>query len=218
MKKRYLFSLLLGSILLASCGKDSTIQDSSENKMNEKSEDSKTTATMATTSKSTLHSYDNEHGAFEVFYKKDNLGLVETNEDYGLEVSSIEYGEFSVADAFDYYPDLENDDGKIGYVKVKIAMSLPSNIDPAQFFFPDQTTLTITDDFPPTTSDNNFADPVAVNLGEVAAKDGYLFYLLSPAETKALKEAKSVSLTTMAPFTSKNMEIKEGYHFEVTLE
>ncbi|MEK4628571.1 hypothetical protein MKZ17_10225 [Solibacillus sp. FSL R7-0682] len=215
MKKQYFFSLLFVSFVLASCGKDTTIQDAGESKMNE---NSKSTATMATTSNSTLHSYDNEHGAFEVFYTKDNLGLVETNEDYGLEVSSIEYGEFSVADTFDYYPDLENDDGKIGYVKVKIEMNLPENIDPSQFFYPDQTTLTITEEFQPASSDNNFADPVSIELGEITGNEGYLFYLLSPAETKALKEAKSVTLTTMAPFTSKNMDIKEGYHFKVTLD
>ncbi len=212
--------MLLVCILLAGCGEDDTSfkkskTDSDNPATAEENPSSETTTDLFSNA---IRSYENEHGAFEVHYEKDNLVLVETVEDFGLEVSSVEYGVFSVSDAYDYYTDLEDKEGKIGYVKIHIAMNLPTSIDPAQFFFPHQATLSISEKFFPTTSDNNFADEVAVNLGEVAAMEGNLFYLLSSEERKALEETKSFTLTALAPFTSKNMDLKEGYVFSITLD
>lgn len=209
------------SIVLGGCGGDSSSKipvSDTNNAPSVNTDNNSSTENHSNLSNNVLQEYENEHGTFEVFYSKDNLGLIETYEDFGLHVSSVEYGEFAVSDAFDYYPDLENKEGKIGYVKVKIAMDLPTSLDPALFFLPNQTTLTISQEFPPTTSDNNFADEVAVNLGEVAANEGYLFYLLAPNEMAKLNEVKSFTLSTFAPFTSSNMDMKEGFNFKVIVD
>lgn len=208
------------SILLVGCSDDTSKKAGSgtNNAPSVNAEENSSTVSSTNLSNTVMNNYENEYGEFEVLYSRDKLGLKETYEDFGLHVSSVEYGVFSVSDAYDYYPDFENSEGEIGYVKIHIAMELPATLDPALFFFPNQTVLTIAQDIPPISTDNNFADEVAVNLGEVAADEGYLFYLLAPNEVKKLDEVKSFTLSTFAPFTSRDMNMKEGFSFNVTLE
>lgn len=209
--------ILAVSILLVGCSDDTSDKKPVSNTTNAPSINAEGKSSTGT-STSVLNNYENDYGEFEVFYSRDKLDLKETYEDFGLNVSSVEYGAFLVSDAYDYYPDLENNEGKIGYVKIHIAMELPATLDPALFFYPSQTVLTIAPDIPPISTDNNFADEVAVNLGEVATDEGYLFYLLAPNEVKKLDEVKSFTLSTFAPFTSRNMEMKEGFSFKVSLD
>lgn len=221
MKKVHFINLMVAGLLLASCGDEESSTEADHNSnSNVQVQPKDTSSTKITTGlfSKVIESYENEHGTFEVLYRKDNLGLRETYEDFGLRVSTVEYGMFSVSDAYDYYPDLEDDEGKIGYVKLKMAMDLPASIDPAVLFFPDRSVLTITQDIPPLTSDNNFADNVAVNLGEVVVEEGDLFYLLSPNDREKLDQVKSFTLSTMAPFTTKIMDMKEGYTFTIHLD
>lgn len=213
--------ILAVSLLLVGCGEDSSNHESASNPNNAANVSTKnngSTEVETNLSKTVIKAYENEHGKFEVNYTKDNLGLIETFNDFGLHVSSIEYGVFSVSGAYDYYPDLENGEGKIGYVKIKIAMDIPETLDPSFFFYPNYTVLTISQEIPPISTDNNFSDNVGVNLGELNMEEGYLFYLLAPNEKDRLDEVKSITLSTFAPFTSKNMDLKEGYTFNIILE
>lgn len=221
MKKVHFISFMVVGFLLASCGdeKSSNEPDNNSNSNAQvKTEDTSSTKITTGLFSNVIESYENEHGTFEVLYSKDNLGLSETYEDFGLQVSYVEYGVFSVSDEYDYYPDIEDEEGKIGYVKLKIAMDLPASIDPAVLFVPVQSVLTITQDMPPLFSDSNFADDVTVKLGEVAAEEGYLFYLLAPNDREKLDQVKSFTLSTMAPFTSKIIDMKEGYMFTINLD
>lgn len=220
--KKTICCLLSVCFLLVGCGDDDTSTKETVPVTNNTSQQNSEQTSSENNPKSldkSITTYENEHGEFEVLYSKDNLGLNETYEDFGLQISAVEYGVFSVSEAYDYYPDIENNEGKIGYIKVHIAMDLPPTLAPALFFYPHHTVLTITDDIniPPVYSDNNFADEVAVNLGEVAEEEGYLFYLLSPMQKEKLDETNSFTLTSFAPFTSSNMEVKEGFTFNISL-
>lgn len=214
------FILVVG-IFLVGCGDDSSEKKPVSATNNTPTENANNSNTNNSSQKTfdKIKDYENEYGQFEVLYAKDNLGLSETYDDFEINVSSVEYGLFSISEAYDYYPELENKEGKIGYVKVHIAMDLPASVDPGITFYPNLTELTITEDIPPIASDNNFADEVAINLGTVAMEEGYLFYLLAPNAVEKLEEVKSFSLSTFAPFTSNNMfNLIEGYQFKISFD
>lgn len=125
--KKTIYCLIVVCFLLVGCGDNTS---SKENKpVNNDTPESNSENTISENNPNALNktitTYENEYGKFEVLYSKDNLGLKETYEDFGIQISSVEYGVFSVSEAYDYYPEKENNEGKIAYIKVHISMDLP---------------------------------------------------------------------------------------------
>ena len=200
--KRFIFSFVLGAVLLVTGCNDEKEKNNESSNGTEQSEEL-----------TILKTYDTDLGKIDAYYLNEEIDESHEENDIGLKITSVEYGKVLVNEVNrSTYENLADADEKNTYIKVGVELNAEKDAyekDEITFF---AYMAEIEVQGKKVGADSTYSDKVYISDGKVLEMDkGYLYFIVD-----ATMPFTSLKLNAPAPFKD-GLSISENYEFKLDL-